>query len=68
MFEVTRLLSKDENVKKFIFKKEDAIAEAVLYKYPTYKDRTVICCSVQSGCAVGCTFVVQERTLSGTLV
>lgn len=56
MFEVTRLLSKDENVKKFIFKKEDAIAEAVLYKYPTYKDRTVICCSVQSGCAVGCTF------------
>lgn len=33
-----------------------AIAEAVLYKYGPYKKRTVICCSVQSGCPVGCTF------------
>jgi 23S rRNA (adenine2503-C2)-methyltransferase len=28
----------------------------VLYKYPTYAERTVICCSTQSGCPVGCRF------------
>ena len=32
------------------------IAEAVLYRYNSYAERTVICCSVQSGCPVGCTF------------
>ena len=29
-----------------------AIAESVLYRYGEYKKRTVICCSVQSGCPV----------------
>ena len=48
--------SSDENVTKFVFEKEDAVAEAVLYKYPTYEARTVICCSTQSGCPVGCSF------------
>jgi 23S rRNA (adenine2503-C2)-methyltransferase len=48
--------STDNNVKKFVFTRDDAVAEAVLYKYPTYEDRTVICCSTQSGCAVGCRF------------
>jgi len=48
--------SGDENVMKFVFEKENAVAEAVLYKYPTYEDRTVICCSTQSGCPVGCRF------------
>ncbi len=48
--------SSDENVKKYVFAKEDAVAESVLYKYPTYEDRTVICCSTQSGCPVGCRF------------
>jgi len=51
--------STDENVKKFIFTNElndKGVAEAVLYKYPTYADRTVICCSTQSGCPVGCRF------------
>lgn len=33
-----------------------AIAESVLYRYGEYKKRTVICCSVQSGCPVGCSF------------
>lgn len=32
------------------------MAEAVLYKYNSYYDRTVICCSVMSGCPVGCRF------------
>ena len=48
--------STDENVRKYVFEKGDAVAEAVLYKYPTYKERTVICCSTQSGCPVGCRF------------
>jgi len=54
--------STDSNVSKFVFEKEAVngrkgiAVEAVLYKYPTYRERTVICCSVQSGCPVGCTF------------
>lgn len=54
--DVSHLTSSDENVKKFIFKKDSAIAESVLYKYPTYRQRTVMCISVMSGCPVGCTF------------
>lgn len=45
-----------EHVSKFVLTKGDAIAEAVLYRYPTYAERTVLCCSVQSGCPVGCVF------------
>ncbi|WP_301119845.1 hypothetical protein [Mycolicibacterium fortuitum] len=48
--------SSDTDVKKFVFTKDTAVAESVLYKYPTYNDRTVICCSTQSGCPVGCRF------------
>lgn len=51
--------SSDSNVRKYVFTKEGekgAVAEAVLYKYPTYNERTVICCSTQSGCPVGCRF------------
>jgi len=48
--------SSDLNVKKYVFEKPDAVAESVLYKYPTYDKRTVICCSTQSGCPVGCRF------------
>lgn len=54
--EVKRLVSSNENVLKFVFTKETAVAEAVLYKYPTYEERTVICYSTQSGCPVGCRF------------
>ncbi len=54
--EVKVIKGNNPNVKKFVFEKEDAIYEAVVYKYPTYQERTVICCSVQSGCPVGCTF------------
>ncbi len=32
------------------------VAEAVLYKYGNFYKRTVICCSVMSGCPVGCKF------------
>lgn len=48
--------SSDANVLKYVFSKDSAVAESVLYKYPTYEDRTVICCSTQSGCPVGCRF------------
>lgn len=53
---IKSIQSSDENVMKFVFEKDNAVAEAVLYKYPTYEDRTVICCSTQSGCPVGCRF------------
>lgn len=53
---VERIDSSDENVSKYVFTAGDAVAEAVLYKYPTYEERTVICCSTQSGCPVGCRF------------
>ncbi len=56
MWNVEILDSSNEDVRKFVFKKDDAVAEAVLYKYPTYEDRTVMCISTQSGCPMGCTF------------
>src|ERR1700739_2444311 len=54
--EVKIVLSSDEHVRKDVFSNATAVAEAVLYEYPTYRDRTVICCSTMSGCAVGCRF------------
>lgn len=54
--EISRLQSSNENVSKYVFKSRTAVAEAVLYKYPTYQKRTVICCSTMSGCPVGCRF------------
>lgn len=49
---------KDEqaSVQKYVFTKDDAVVESVLYRYPYYQTRTVICCSTQSGCPVGCRF------------
>ncbi len=37
-------------------KKRDIAVEAVLYRYNSYQERTVICCSTQCGCPVGCAF------------
>lgn len=54
--EVKCIESSDKNVLKYVFTKADAVAESVLYKYPTYNERTVVCCSTQSGCPVGCRF------------
>lgn len=48
--------SSEGNVFKYVFTTDDAVAEAVLYRYNSFYDRTVICCSVMSGCPVGCTF------------
>lgn len=57
MFKAIRqFLSSDKNVSKFVFEKEDIAVEAVLYRYGEYRKRTVICCSTQCGCPVGCTF------------
>lgn len=53
---IERFDDPDGHVAKFVFKADDAIAEAVLYRYPDYETRTVICCSTQSGCPVGCRF------------
>ncbi len=54
--DIKRIDDAAQNVAKFVFHKDTAVAEAVLYKYPDYKTRTVICCSTQSGCPVGCRF------------
>jgi 23S rRNA (adenine2503-C2)-methyltransferase len=48
--------SSEGNVFKYVFTKPDAVMEAVLYKYGDFYERTVICCSTQSGCPVGCKF------------
>jgi len=57
------------HVAKYIFTGPTAAAEAVLYRYPDYKTRTVICCSTQSGCPIGCRFCGSGdyfvRSLSG---
>lgn len=48
--------SSDTNVSKFVFEGNDIAVEAVLYRYGSYKERTVICCSTQCGCPIGCSF------------
>lgn len=48
--------SSEKNVWKYVFTKNDMVAEAVLYKYEDFYKRTVICCSTMSGCPVGCKF------------
>lgn len=54
--DVKRVDDHAERVTKFVFSNDTAVAEAVLYRYPTYGERTVICISTQSGCPVGCRF------------
>lgn len=54
--DIKRIDDEKENVAKFVFSNKTAVTESVLYKYPDYKTRTVICCSTQSGCPVGCRF------------
>lgn len=51
-----RFDSSEGNVWKYVFDFENAIAEAVLYRYEDFYKRTVLCVSVQSGCPVGCKF------------
>lgn len=53
---VRRVDSADTNVSKYVFEKGDAVAEAVLYRYGSFNTRTVVCCSTQSGCPIGCRF------------
>jgi len=55
-FSVKRLDSSAVSVSKYVFDFGDAVAESVLYGYPDYGTRTVICCSTQSGCPIGCRF------------
>lgn len=54
--DIKRIDSVENNVCKFVYANNNAVAESVLYQYPTYSERTVICCSTQSGCPVGCRF------------
>jgi 23S rRNA (adenine2503-C2)-methyltransferase len=45
-----------EHVKKYVFEKDDIAVESVLYRYPTYGERTVLCISTMCGCPMGCRF------------
>lgn len=45
-----------EHVKKYVFEKHDIAVESVLYRYPTYDERTVLCISTMCGCPIGCRF------------
>lgn len=53
---VKTIKSDNVNVLKYVFEKDDALVEAVLYKYPTYEERTVMCISVMCGCPMRCGF------------
>lgn len=53
---IKRIDSEESNVCKFVYTNSTAVAESVLYRYPDYETRTVICCSTMSGCPVGCRF------------
>lgn len=57
-----RFDSSEGNVWKYVFDFDDAVAEAVLYKYESFYKRTVLCVSVQSGCPVGCLFCGTGKT------
>lgn len=48
--------SSEGSVFKYVFTEDDFVAETVLYKYGSFYERTVICCSTMSGCPVGCKF------------
>jgi len=54
------ILSTDKTISKFIFNSEyddnNICVEAILYKYPDFETRTVLCISTQCGCPIGCTF------------
>ncbi len=54
--EFKRFDSSEGNVFKYVFSGNDFVAESVLYRYNSFAERTVICCSTQSGCPVGCSF------------
>lgn len=54
--DIKRFDSSEGNVWKYVFTKDDMVAEAVLYRYENFYTRTVICCSTMSGCPVGCKF------------
>ena len=53
---IKRIDSSEGNVCKFVYTNPTAVSESVLYRYPDYETRTVICCSTMSGCPVGCRF------------
>ena len=57
MFDDVKVIpSAEGNVSKYVFTSKTSVLEAVLYRYPDYETRTVICCSTMSGCPVGCRF------------
>lgn len=62
-----RFDSSDSNVFKYVFDFGDRVAEAVLYRYGSFEERTVLCVSTQSGCKVGCKFCGTGENFVGNL-
>lgn len=59
LYELKHTQSKDGNTKKYLFKLSDGkIIESVLMQS---RDRTTLCLSSQSGCAMGCAFCATGR-------
>jgi len=56
MIKLKRFEGENEDVTKYVFENNTFVAESVLYKYKSFDNRTVICCSTMSGCPVGCSF------------
>lgn len=54
--DIQKIDSAESSVAKLVFNNDDAVVESVLYRYPDYETRTVICCSTMSGCPIGCRF------------
>ncbi len=69
LFSHKKFDSSDTSVAKFVFTAFDdsAVAEVVLYRYPDFKTRTVLCISTQSGCPVGCSFCGTGRFFARNL-
>ncbi len=53
---IETFVDEKEHVTKFLFSGSDIAVEAVLYRYPTYEERTVLCISTMCGCPMGCRF------------
>lgn len=53
---VQKFIGNNKDVTKYVFENDTDCVEAVLYKYNSYIERTVLCISTQCGCPVGCVF------------
>ena len=65
--DMKRFDSSESDVWKYVFTNEQIVLESVLYRYGSFDKRTVICCSVQSGCKIGCSFCGTGKNFIGNI-